>query len=135
MVDSYDGFRMRSQYCRREETREKWSTGEVTFWSKRSSRPSRVSAIEADARGARLLLPSEVTVGDFIHVCFADEVGQYQSFEARVVWTHGLAVSGKQIAGVMFLDETGSMSIGLAGAGHGATTFPAQASPSWSHAA
>lgn len=93
--------------CRREDSRQRWSCGAVTFWSDRDPRPCTIAAIEADTRGARLLLPDDVREGHVISVSFTDEVGHHRSLRARVVWTNDLRVGGRAIAGVMFLDQLG----------------------------
>lgn len=98
----------KSLYCRRGKTRRRWNPGSVAVWSQ-GRKPVRASAIEVDEAGARLLLPRNFKIGDSLSVSVADEVGHFQSYEARVVWTHSLKLSQKVIAGVVFLGEVSSM--------------------------
>ena len=94
----------RSDICRREGVREKLVPVSITCWSNHDV-PTKVAAIEADSKGARLMLPWAVSPGESITVCLADELGQYQTHTARVVWTQSLQVTGRVVAGVAFCSE------------------------------
>ena len=94
----------RSDICRRDGIREKHVPASVTCWSVYDS-PTKVAAIEADSKGARLMLPWPVAPGEQICVSIADELGQYQTVPARVVWTQELPTTGRVVAGVAFLAE------------------------------
>lgn len=120
----------KSRYCRRGETRRKWCPGAVAVWGE-GRKTTRVSAIEVDTRGARLLLPHDITVGDLLHVSFADDVGHYQSYQARVVWTHEQTFHGKVVAGLKFLGEVGERARGLAAGPHQGARAPIGSNPSW----
>lgn len=91
----------RSATCRREGLREKVRPASVTCWSAYDS-PARAAAIEADNKGARLMLPWHVNTGDTISVALGNEVGLFQTRNARVVWTSKLESTGKVVAGVAF---------------------------------
>ncbi len=94
----------RSDICRRDGAREKLVPVSITCWSQFDA-PTKVAAIEADTKGARLMLPWSVSPGESITVCLADELGQYQTHVARVVWTQSLQVTGRVVAGVAFCSE------------------------------
>lgn len=90
--------------CRRTIDRAKFRPSHITCWSE-VDRVQTVSAIEADSRGARLMLPWNVQTGERIVVSVANEVGLYQTQLARVAWTERLELTGKVIAGVEFSEE------------------------------
>ncbi len=94
----------RSDICRRDGTREKLCPASVTCWSEYDA-PTKVAAIEADSKGARLMLPWPVAPGEQITVSLADELGLYQTHIARVVWTQSLQTTGRVVAGVAFHDQ------------------------------
>ncbi len=89
----------RSDICRREGVREKHIPTAVTCWSEYDS-PTKVAAIEADSKGARLMLPWPVAPGEQITVSIADELGHYQTHTAKIVWTQALQSTGRVVAGV-----------------------------------
>lgn len=76
----------------------------ITCWSPVDA-PARVAAIEADNKGARLMLPWAVQAGETIAVAVGDDLGQFQTRMARVVWTQTLELTGKVVAGVAFEQE------------------------------
>jgi hypothetical protein len=94
----------RSATCRREGSREKFRPASITAWSAYDA-PVRVAAIEADCKGARLMLPWPVQTGERICVSLGNEVGLFETRNARVVWTQTLQVTGKVVAGVAFDSE------------------------------
>ncbi len=94
----------RSDICRRDGVREKLAPVSITCWSQFDA-PTKVAAIEADSKGARLMLPWSVSPGENITVSLADELGQYQTHIARVVWTQPLQLTGRVVAGVAFSCE------------------------------
>jgi hypothetical protein len=73
----------------------------VTCWSVYDA-PTRAAAIEADSKGARLMLPWPVSPGETISVALGNEVGMFETRNARVVWTQTLELTGKVVAGVAF---------------------------------
>lgn len=75
-------------YCRRQKMRDKLKPARVTCWSA-ATQPRAVTVVEADARGARLVLPFTVHVGETVRVCFADEMNLHQTRRARVVGATG----------------------------------------------
>lgn len=90
--------------CRRRQPRQRWQASTVTTWLP-GERPTVVSVIEADVRGARLMFPFYVETNDRVHVAFKDELGYYQARVARVAWTQNLGPSGTLVAGVAFDEE------------------------------
>lgn len=94
----------RSDICRRDGLREKLHPTSITCWSEYDS-PTKVAAIEADSKGARLMLPWPVAPGEEITVSLADELGLYQTHTARVVWTQPLPITGRVVAGVAFCSK------------------------------
>lgn len=95
---------LRSTTCRREMRREKLRPASVTCWSSFDA-PAKAAAIEADSKGARLMLPWQVAPGETITVSLTDEVGHHQTQRARVVWIQPLELTGKVVAGLAFEDE------------------------------
>lgn len=91
----------RSAICRRDNLREKLRPASVTCWSAYDA-PARAAAIEADTKGARLMLPWHVNAGEVISVALGNEVGMFETRKARVVWTQVLELTGKVVAGVAF---------------------------------
>ncbi len=94
----------RSTTCRRDGRREKVRPASVTCWSAYDA-PARAAAIEADSKGARLMLPWHVNPGETITVALGDEVGHYRTQRARVVWIQSLELTGKVVAGLAFEDD------------------------------
>lgn len=90
--------------CRRDRPRFKVVPSRVACWSP-CDEVETVSAIEADSRGARLMLPWNVQPGEELTVSVGDDLGHYQTQHAYVVWTQRLEVSGRVIAGVCFEEE------------------------------
>ncbi len=76
----------------------------VTCWGPHVG-PSQASAIEADHRGARLLLPWQARQGEVISVSFGDSLGNYQTVRARVAWTHPMQWTNRVVAGLAFEEE------------------------------
>ncbi len=101
----------RSTTCRRDGLRSKLRPASVTCWSP-YDRPARVAAIEADTKGARLMLPWPVSAGETIVVSLGNEVGMFVTRNARVVWTQPLEVTGKVVAGVAF-DQDADLAIAV----------------------
>jgi len=90
--------------CRRRRDRQTISPSAITCWSEYDA-PTRVTSIEIDSRGARLLLPWESAPGENIKVSLANEMGEYRTTTARVVWTQPLQNSTRVIAGLCFEEE------------------------------
>lgn len=96
---AYDASR-----CRRRRDRTPLQPSAIKCWSNYDS-PAEVTSIEIDTRGARLLLPWESAPGETIQVSLANEVGEYRTTKARVVWTRKLENSSRVIAGLCFNEE------------------------------
>ena len=95
---------MDASLCRRRQARQRWHASMATTWLP-GERPTVVSVIEADVRGARLMFPFEVRANDHVHVAFKDELGYYQVRIARVAWAQTLGSSPTVVAGVAFDEE------------------------------
>lgn len=93
-----------TSYCRRTSPRQRLKPTRVTCWSA-CAQPRAVALVEADSRGARLILPFKVRVGEFIRACFSDEMGLHQTCRARVAWTHRLENAGRTMVGLAFEQE------------------------------
>ena len=93
-----------SNLCRRGESRRKLECSKVTCWTSHW-RPHRATPIECDEKGARLLLPWNTEPGDSIKVSICDELGQYQTKSAIVVWASPLNSSKKVVAGLAFTKD------------------------------
>ena len=91
-------------YCRRLSSRQRLYPKQVTCWSS-STQPRTVALVEADNRGARLILSFKVRIGDSIRTCFSDELGFHQTRCARVAWTHRLESAGRLMVGLAFDQE------------------------------
>lgn len=96
-----DSTPKRSATCRRDKLRQRILPATVTCWSPFDA-PARAAAIEADSKGARLMLPWPVSPGETISVALGNEVGLFETRNARVVWTQPLQLTGKVVAGVAF---------------------------------
>lgn len=90
--------------CRRRERRRRVDASSVKCWNELCS-PVNVPVIEADVKGARLMLPFPVAPHEQVRVSFQDEMGQYQTRLARIAWTQPLACGGKFVAGMAFDEE------------------------------
>jgi hypothetical protein len=90
--------------CRRRRDRTTINPSAIRAWSEYDA-PTSVTSIEIDTRGARLLLPWESTPGETINVAVANEMGEYRTTAARVVWTRPLQNSTRVIAGICFEEE------------------------------
>lgn len=90
--------------CRRRRERTQLSPSAITCWT-HGERPISVKSIEIDTRGARLLLPWDSAPGERVNVSLANEVGEYRTTEARIVWIQPLDNSTRVIAGVCFDEE------------------------------
>ena len=95
---------MDASLCRRRQARQRWNATTATTWLP-GERPTNVSVIEADVRGARLMFPYYVETNDQVHVAFKDELGYYQVRMARIAWTQNLGSSANIVAGVAFDEE------------------------------
>lgn len=93
-----------TSYCRRLSLRQRLYPTQVTCWSA-SVRPRTVALVEADSRGARLVLSFKVRIGESIRTSFFDELGQCQTRCARVAWTHRLESAGRLMVGLAFDHE------------------------------
>lgn len=91
-------------FCRRLQCRSRLSPSRVLCWTRRRS-PQPAGVIELDVRGARLVLPFRVRVGQPITVSLADELGFHQTCSATVVWVDSLERAGRTMVGVAFSQE------------------------------
>ena len=87
--------------CRRRQPRQRWFANVATTWLP-GDRPTKVSVIEADVRGARLMLPFHVQTDDRVQIAFEDDLGLFQTRTARIAWTQSLEAAGKIVVGVAF---------------------------------
>ena len=90
--------------CRRRRERTTIIPSQIKAWSQFDA-PAQVTSIEIDTRGARLLLPWGSSPGETIKVSVANELGEYRTTNARVVWTQPLENSTRVIAGLCFEEE------------------------------
>jgi hypothetical protein len=88
--------------CRRRQQRQRIHAVSARCWSS-SHAPVCVTVIEADVKGARLMLPFPVSRDDKVRVSFADSLGFYQTRLARIAWSQPLA--NKMVAGVAFDED------------------------------
>lgn len=95
---------MDASLCRRRQHRQRWNASVATTWLP-GDRPTKVSVIEADVMGARLMFPFFVQTDDRVQVAFQDDLGFYQTRTARIAWTQSLEAAGKIVAGVAFDKE------------------------------
>lgn len=51
------------------------------------------------------MFPFPVCQDDHVLVSFSDELGHYQTRQARIAWTQTLECGGKIVAGVAFREE------------------------------
>ncbi len=91
----------RNTTCRRVTRRQKLRPTSVTCWSIYDA-PAKAAVIEADVKGARVMLPWNVMPGETISISLGNEVGLFQTRTAQVVWTQPLEVTGKVVAGIAF---------------------------------
>lgn len=87
--------------CRRRGERRKVKPAGAKCWSKKKQ-PSQVVVIEADTKGARLILPWPVSKGQDITVSFSNNLGLYRTEHARIAWTQKLDSSGRTIVGLYY---------------------------------
>jgi len=90
--------------CRRRRLRERLCPESIKAWSHHEG-PVEVKSIEIDRRGARLILPWNSVAGEHIRVSLSDELGQFHTTRARIVWTQPLPNSTRVIAGLAFDSE------------------------------
>lgn len=88
--------------CRRRGDRYKIQPASVTCWSSHD-RPGNAVLIEADTKGARLILPFEAYENQVVNVSFANSLGLYRTEKARIAWTQELDSSGRMIVGLSYL--------------------------------
>lgn len=99
LKNARDAFR-----CRRRVSRTPVHPTSVTCW-REAKEPTRVTAIETDVAGARLLLPWQVERGDEVVVSFDNGLGVYETRKARIAWSQPLDRSGRFVAGMSFDEE------------------------------
>lgn len=87
--------------CRRRGDRKKVYPSGVTCWTGSTS-PSKAVLIEADTKGARLLLPWAVEQGQEITVSFSNEIGLHRTERARIAWVQRVDTAGRTIAGLYY---------------------------------
>ena len=86
---------------RRRVRRRKVNPSGAICWSQADS-PSKAVVIEADTKGARLILPWSVKKGQNITVSFANSLGLHRTEKARIAWTQELDSSGQTIVGLYY---------------------------------
>ncbi len=86
--------------CRRRANRRRINPVSATCWSDAKS-PSPVTVIEADTKGARIVLPWKVAKGDTIAVSYGNQLGLYRTEKAKIAWTQQLD-TGKTIVGLYY---------------------------------
>lgn len=91
-------------YCRRRKSRARLAPTRVTCWSATAD-SCQATVVEADAYGARLVIPFRARVNEYIRVCFADAMGFHQTRRARVAWTHALTSANRLMVGLAFDEE------------------------------
>ena len=96
-----------TSYCRRLSSRQRLHPAQVTCWSS-SAQPRTVALVEADSRGARLILSFKVRIGEYIRTSFSDDLGLHQTRRARVAWTYRLESAGRLMVGLAFDGEIAS---------------------------
>ena len=96
-------FTFKRFICRRHRKRKQVQTAETVCWTNFES-PEKAVVIEADRRGARLILPWPVEKDEQIAVSFSNDVGLYRTEKARVAWTQTLETSGKTVVGLCYLN-------------------------------
>lgn len=87
--------------CRREDLRRAIRPEEAVCWTQFDS-PHQAVVIEADTRGARLVLPWPVEKDEQIAVSLCNSLGLYRTEKAKVAWTHRLERSGRTVVGLYF---------------------------------
>ncbi len=93
-----------AMFCRRRKARAKLAPCQVTYWSAYTE-PRTATVVEADIRGARLVIAFNTKVGDTVCVCFADDLGMHQTRRARVAWTHRLESANRLMVGLAFEED------------------------------
>lgn len=91
-------------YCRRQKVRDRLAPARVTCWSA-TANPRPAAVVEADARGARLVLAFDAKIGETVQVCFDDALGMHQTRCARVAWTYRLEMANRLMVGLAFDEE------------------------------
>jgi hypothetical protein len=86
--------------CRRRTNRRKIDPVSATCWATTKS-PNQATVIEADTKGARIIIPWSAKRGDAINVSYANRIGLYRTEKARIAWTQTLE-SGRTIAGIYY---------------------------------
>lgn len=89
--------------CRRHKARRRINPVSATCWSEKNS-PLRATVIEADTKGARLILPWITEQGETLSVSYGNRLGLYRTEKARIAWAQRLE-SGKTIAGIYYESE------------------------------
>lgn len=90
--------------CRRRQERQKIHAVRVKTWTPGNA-PVCVTMIEGDLKGARLMFPFRVSQNETVKVSFEDEMGFYQTREARIAWIQEVSSGYKFVAGVAFNEE------------------------------
>lgn len=90
--------------CRRGRSRTPVHPASVVAWQE-SGKPVSAATIEADVRGARLLLPWKVQRGDTVIVSFANSLGIHQTRKAKIAWSEPLQNSSRFVAGMAFDED------------------------------
>lgn len=87
--------------CRRHRDRRRINPTSAKCWSTIDS-PKEVVVIEADTKGARLIIPWRAAKGQAIKVSYGNHLGLYRTENARIAWTQELGNSGKTIVGLYY---------------------------------
>lgn len=89
--------------CRRIQKRNKHGiTPKSAYCWTASDRRERAVVIEADRKGARLVLPWSVTPDEEICVSFGNALGLFRTEKARVAWARPLENSGHSVVGLYY---------------------------------
>ena len=99
-MSRYRGYEPGPFSCRRRANRRRINPVSATCWTDAKS-PSPATVIEADTKGARIVLPWKVTKGDTIAVSYGNHLGLYRTEKAKIAWTQQLD-TGKTIVGLYY---------------------------------
>lgn len=100
-LSHYPGYEPGPFSCRRQADRRKINPASATCWSA-STTPEKAVVIEADTKGARLILPWKAVRGQSISVSYGNEMGLYRTERAKIAWTQELGSSGRTIVGLYY---------------------------------
>lgn len=87
--------------CRRKTDRRRIHPKSATCWSE-GKRPHEAVIIEADTKGARLVIPWPIDSGQSLKVSYGNRLGLYRTEEARIAWAQPLGTTGQTIVGLYY---------------------------------